>query len=141
MNEGLPAAASFSLINTYRVGSFVGLGVRWGSSLGAYVRTGTLSNSLFTGVGIEKKSRTRFACLVKELELGEFLSFPFPFPSSGGIGIELWYKRHVVARISGTNYAEALQIILPTRDAKRSGAKPQTDYSFSPISPRDLPFM
>lgn len=118
LNEGLPKAASVSLINTYKVGSFVGLGVRWGSSLGAYVRTGTLSNSLFTGAGIEKKSRTLLACLAKELELelelGEFLCFPFS--SSGGIGIELCYQKHVEARISGINYVEALRIILPTRD-------------------------
>jgi hypothetical protein len=90
LNEGLPAAASSSLINTYKLGSFVGLGVLRGSSFGGYVRTGTLSNSLFTGTGIENRFLTRLAWFWKEPEIVE-LGGVSPVPrswlsSSGGIG-------------------------------------------------------
>jgi hypothetical protein len=90
LNDGLPAAASSSLIKTYKLGSLLGLGVRRGSSFGGYVRTGTLSNSLFTGVGIENRSLNLFACVLKLLgleELGASSAVAFPsFSSSGGIG-------------------------------------------------------
>lgn len=90
LNEGLPAAASSSLIKTYKLGSLVGLCVRCGSSFGGYVRTGTLSKSLFTGAGIENRFRTLLACLLKELELvelGRLSPVDFSsFSSSGGIG-------------------------------------------------------
>jgi hypothetical protein len=89
LNEGLPAAASSSLINTYKLGSLVGLGVLCGSSFGGYVRTGTLSNSLFTGAGIENRFLTLLACCLKELkfvELGGLSPVPLPsLLSSGGI--------------------------------------------------------
>lgn len=92
LNEGLPVAASSSAIKTYRLGSWVGVGVRRGSSFGGYMRTGTLSNSLFNGAGIVNRSLTLFACLLKEpalegldrLSAAAFSSFS----SSGGIGKE-----------------------------------------------------
>ena len=90
LKEGLPVAASSSLINTYKLGSFVGLGVLCGSSFGGYVRTGTMSNSRFTGAGIENRFLTLLACCLKELELVE-LGGASPvilslLSSSGGIG-------------------------------------------------------
>jgi hypothetical protein len=90
LNEGLPAAASSSPIKTYKLGSLVGLGVRCGSSFDGYIRTGTLSNNLFTGAGIENRFLTLLACLWKELELancGGLSPVDFSsFSSSGGIG-------------------------------------------------------
>lgn len=90
MNEGLPAAASSSPIKTYKLASLVDLGVRRGSSFGGYTRTGTLSNNLFTGAGIENRFLTLLACLWKELEpakCGGLSPVDFSsFSSSGGIG-------------------------------------------------------
>ena len=56
LNEGLPKAASVSLINTYKVGSFVGLGVRWGSSLGAYVLKQGLCQTAFSPARVLKRN-------------------------------------------------------------------------------------
>jgi hypothetical protein len=102
LNEGLPATASSSLIKTYRLGSLVGLGVRCGSSFGGYVRTGTLSNNLFTGAGIENRFLTLLACCLKEpelVELGRLSPVDFSsFTSSGGIG-----KRETLSRMHVSN--------------------------------------
>lgn len=66
-----------------------------------------MSNSLFTGGGIEKKSRTLLACLVKGLEVVELpaggLSSATFFSSSSG-GIEGMGRYRIKERRSHTSH-------------------------------------
>lgn len=74
--------------------------MRCGSSLGSYVRTGTLSNNAFTGAGIENRSLILFVCLLKVLELELEGLMSVSFPSSGGIGTNSCQRRDIVYNCS-----------------------------------------
>lgn len=97
LNDGLPAAASFTVLNTYRLGTLADLGALCGSSFGAYTTIGTLSNSSFTGRGMEKKFPNPLDTPVDEVDFCE-VSSPFTTVGSfGGILINLFSYFRIVA--------------------------------------------
>jgi hypothetical protein len=59
LNDGRPAAASWSVLKIYRHGTLEALGDLCGSGFGGRVTRGTRSKSFFTGAGIEKRSLMR----------------------------------------------------------------------------------